>query len=487
MGLGWGFLHPLDDEASRDHPNETSHRVECQHDRAVGFVHLHDNGESHREQGVGHEKNQQHDGADELAGPGVHVAWPLLLGMLTVGRDTHQRRIRRIDRLVVRCVPKRNDFAQRPLMPTIVERSTRYDASTTSKVPVSDQVLQAWLIGVAALVFAIIMVGGATRLTDSGLSITEWRPILGALPPLSMADWQEAFVKYQAIPQYESVNKGMTLDAFKVIFWWEWGHRLLGRVIGLACVVPLAFLWLSGRLRADYAPWLAGLVALVGLQGGVGWYMVQSGLVGRIDVSQYRLALHLSIAFVILGYLVWLILSLASQRRLPVLQTLGAGRRWAAYGLAVLVFSQVAIGGFVAGLKAGRAYNTWPLMDGQIIPDGLARLSPWWVNFTENITTVQFNHRLTAYVLVAFAIWHAVRIVRQADDERVRWSAIGVAIGVVAQMALGIWTVLAAVPIGLGVAHQGFAAVVFALAVWHAHAVYVSAEAGAQAVRLTRS
>jgi heme a synthase len=364
-------------------------------------------------------------------------------------------------------------------------RLQRRAAPAIPKAVVSDQFLQAWLIVVAALVFAIIFVGGATRLTDSGLSITEWLPILGALPPLSAADWQEAFAKYKAIPQYESVNKGMTLEAFKVIFWWEWGHRLLGRVIGLAAAVPLVFLWLTGRLRSDYALPLLGLAVLIGVQGAVGWYMVQSGLVGRIDVSQYRLALHLSIAFVILGYLVWLILSLAPQRQWPALQTLSTGRRWAAYALAGLVFSQVAIGGFVAGLKAGRAYNTWPLMDGQIIPDGLWRLSPTWLNFTENMTMVQFNHRLTAYVLVAFALWHAVRIVREADDERVRWSAIAVAVGVVAQMALGIWTVVAAVPFELGVGHQIFAAVVFACAVWHAHAVYVST--GMPVARAVRS
>jgi heme a synthase len=368
-------------------------------------------------------------------------------------------------------------------MTATVSRFQRSADNLTPRMVASDHALQAWLSVVAMLVFAIIMVGGATRLSDSGLSITEWRPILGALPPLSAADWQEAFAKYQAIPQYEIVNKGMSLDAFKVIFWWEWGHRLLGRVIGLACALPLVFLWVTGRLRADYAPWLLGLVALVGLQGAVGWYMVQSGLVGRIDVSQYRLALHLSIAFLILGYLVWLILSLAPQRSWPVLQTLSIGQRRGAYVLAGLVFSQVAIGGFVAGLKAGRAYNTWPLMDGQIIPDGLGRLSPWWLNFTENMTTVQFNHRLTAYVLVAFALWHGVRVVRQADDGRVRWSAVAVAVGVLAQMALGIWTVVAAVPFELGVAHQGFAALVFACAIWHAHAVYASAGSGARAVK----
>jgi heme a synthase len=328
-----------------------------------------------------------------------------------------------------------------------------------------------WLVVVALLVFAMIIVGGATRLTDSGLSITEWQPLLGAIPPLSAADWQAAFAKYKTIPQYASVNKGMSLDAFKVIFWWEWAHRFLGRFIGLAFAVPFALFWLTGSLPRGLAPKLMGLLALGGVQGAVGWYMVQSGLSERIDVSQYRLALHLSIAFAILGLLVWLILSLSPARLEPRLQTLSPARRAFAGILAVLVFSQVAIGGFVAGLKAGRAYNTWPLMDGQIIPDGIARLTPWWLNLTENMATVQFNHRLAAYVIVALALWHAVKVITAADDERIRRSAAALAAGLLAQMALGIWTVLAAVPIGLGIAHQGFAAIVFAIAVWHAHTV----------------
>jgi heme a synthase len=329
-----------------------------------------------------------------------------------------------------------------------------------------------WLTTVAVLVFAMIIVGGATRLTDSGLSITEWKPLLGAIPPLSDADWQTAFAKYKTIPQYANVNKGMTLEAFKTIFWWEWAHRFLGRVIGLAFAVPFAVLWLTGKIRATLVPKLALVFALGGLQGAVGWYMVSSGLADRIDVSQYRLALHLSIAFAILGALVWLILDELPKRTEPRLQTLSPSQRRLAYGLAGLAFAQVAIGGFVAGLKAGRAYNTWPLMDGRFIPDGFLRLDPWWVNLTENMATVQFNHRLTAYVLVALALWHAVNLMRTADDERMRLSSIALAIGVGLQMLLGIWTVLWAVPIELGIAHQGLAAIVFAIAIWHAHTVF---------------
>ena len=335
----------------------------------------------------------------------------------------------------------------------------------------ADRLVQAWLACVAALVMVMIIVGGATRLTDSGLSITEWQPLLGAIPPLSDSDWQLAFAKYQTIPQYQSVNKGMGLDAFKDIFWWEWAHRFLGRFIGLAFALPLAGFWLTGRIRAGWAPRLLGVLALGGIQGALGWYMVKSGLADRIDVSPNWLALHLSVAFTLLGCLVWLILDLAPTRTEPWLQTLTAFQRATAFGLVPLVFSQVALGGLVAGLKAGRAFNTWPLMDGRLIPDGFGRLEPWWRNLNENMATVQFNHRLAAYLIVALGLWHTATVIRAADDERVRVSGGLLALGLVSQMTLGIATVLAAVPIGLGVAHQGLAAVVLVLAVWHAHTV----------------
>jgi heme a synthase len=358
-------------------------------------------------------------------------------------------------------------------LPTTMPRSSAPAGHRLASPNTGTGAVRVWLLAVAVMVFAMIVVGGATRLTDSGLSITEWQPLLGAIPPLSERDWQDAFAKYQTIPQYKSVNQGMSLDAFKVIFWWEWAHRFLGRVIGLAFALPFALFWATGRLPAGLPPKLAGLLALGALQGAVGWYMVQSGLTARIDVSQYRLALHLSIAFAILAALVWLIVDLAPARTDPTLDTLTGPDRATALALAILVYSQVAIGGFVAGLKAGRAYNTWPLMDGQIIPDGIRRLDPWWLNLTENMTTVQFNHRLTAYLIVGLALWHATRVIARADDDRVRVSAGLLAAGLLGQMALGIWTVLAAVPVSLGVAHQGLAALVFAIAIWHLHAMTV--------------
>lgn len=329
----------------------------------------------------------------------------------------------------------------------------------------ADRVVQAWLASIAVLVLLMIIVGGATRLTDSGLSITEWQPILGAIPPLTEAHWLEALEKYRQIPEYQIVNKGMSLDEFKFIYWWEWGHRFLGRIIGLAFALPLAFFAWRGMLRSGALPKYLGVLALGGLQGAIGWYMVSSGLVDRIDVSHYRLALHLSVAFLILGLIVWLAMDLRTE---PVMAGPLPTNAGAFAALIVgIVFAQVALGAFVAGLKAGLAYNTWPLMNGQVIPDGILSLSPWYLNVVENAVTVQFNHRLVAYIVVALGLWHCVSIVRSGSSGEIRTSAVLLATGLLAQMALGIITLLHAVPIGLGIAHQGFAAIVLVIAVRH--------------------
>lgn len=327
--------------------------------------------------------------------------------------------------------------------------------------------MQLWLAAVAGLVFCMIVVGGATRLTDSGLSITEWQPLLGAIPPLDESHWQEAFEKYRQIPEYHLVNKGMSLEAFKVIYWWEWSHRFLGRIIGLAFALPLVVFAARGMLRPGALPKYLGVLALGGLQGAIGWYMVSSGLVDRVDVSHYRLTLHLSVAFLILGLLVWLAMDLRASE--PSARGVGPPRQ--AVGLALLVvglvYAQVALGAFVAGLKAGLHYNTWPLMNGAVIPDDLFAMSPWAINFVENATTVQFSHRLVAYVVVGLGLWHCVAIRRATVDGEVRTSAVLLAGGLLAQMTLGIVTIVQAVPIKLGIAHQGLAAVVLALAVRH--------------------
>jgi cytochrome c oxidase assembly protein subunit 15 len=325
-----------------------------------------------------------------------------------------------------------------------------------------------WLLTVAALVFLLVSVGGATRLTGSGLSITEWKPIMGILPPLSEADWHDAFEKYRQIPQYEQVNKGMTLAAFKRIFWWEWTHRFLGRLVGFAFLVPFLALLAAGRIPRQLLPRLVGIFALGGLQGFVGWYMVSSGLADRISVSQYRLAVHLGLAVLILGALLWVALSLDEKGEERGAAAPGSG--WAAV-ITALVFVQILLGALVAGMKAGMGYNTWPLMDGRLIPDGLGVMRPRYLNLFENAMTVQFNHRVVAYVVALAVAWHAWRTLRGSGKARIRGTAIVLAGATLLQVLLGIWTLLAQVPLSLGLAHQAGAAALFAVSVWHLYAL----------------
>ena len=229
------------------------------------------------------------------------------------------------------------------------------------------QALRIWLGAIAALIVAMILVGGATRLTDSGLSITEWQPIMGAVPPLSEADWSQAFETYKKIPEYTEINHGMTLEEFKTIYWWEWAHRFLGRLIGAAFFVPFVVFWLAGYIPRPLLPRLAGLFVLGGLQGAVGWYMVKSGLVDRTDVSQYRLAAHFGVALLILGYTLWLVFGLGDEprpRRRARAARGGQDRRL----ILALIFLQLLAGALVAGLDAGMGFNTWPLINGAFVP-----------------------------------------------------------------------------------------------------------------------
>ena len=334
-----------------------------------------------------------------------------------------------------------------------------------------DQAVVVWLWVIAGLVLAMITVGGATRLTDSGLSITEWQPILGTIPPLTEAQWQEALEKYRQIPQYQLINKGMSLEDFKFIFWWEWGHRFLGRIIGLAFALPLLAFWFVGALKPGYGLKFLGVLALGGLQGVIGWYMVKSGLVDRVDVSQYRLALHLTVAFVILALVVWLALDLAKSSRSASPSRIAAPPRLPGLIVAVL-FVQVVLGAFVAGLKGGLVYNTWPSMNGAFLPYDLWAIEPWYLNPFENPVMAQFNHRLVAYAITALAaleLWRTLSNAARSGAET-RSAALLMA-GVLAQVALGIWTLLAAVPIGLGIVHQAAAAVLLVIAVRHLHIV----------------
>jgi cytochrome c oxidase assembly protein subunit 15 len=326
-----------------------------------------------------------------------------------------------------------------------------------------------WLACVAALVFAMVLVGGATRLTESGLSITEWKPVTGVIPPLSEADWQAEFAGYKTIPQYEQLNRGMGLDGFKAIYWWEWGHRLLGRIIGAAFLLP--FLWFLWRRAFDRRTGLAlgGIFALGAVQGGVGWWMVASGLTGRIHVSHYRLAFHLTLACMIYAALAWtadrLLYSPAGEGRGGT-----PGRlRWSAAALPVLMLAQIYLGALVAGLHAGLIYNTWPLINGSFIPAtaDLFFHQPLWRNLFENHLTVQFEHRMTAYALVVLALFHAVDA-RRLGPGMLATSAGFVAIALLAQAGLGIMTLLFSVPIQLALAHQAMALIVLTAATLHA-------------------
>ena len=326
--------------------------------------------------------------------------------------------------------------------------------------------VRAWLLVVAGLIAAMVLVGGATRLTESGLSIVEWKPVTGAMPPLTEAQWDEAFRAYQAIPQYRQLNAGMALADFKTIFWWEWSHRLLGRLIGAVYLLPfLYFLWrggMSGELKRRL--WL--IFALGALQGAVGWWMVASGLSERTEVSQYRLATHLVLALLIFAAVVWTVRRLADER--PLLAS--ARLRATSVALLVLTFVQLYFGALVAGVRAGLVYNTWPDIDGGFIPSG-ARLwfdTPWWRNLFENALTVQFEHRMTAYALFALALLHALDAIRSRAAAPIVSGALWLLAVIALQAALGILTLLNQVPIELGLAHQAVAIAVLTLAICQA-------------------
>jgi len=261
----------------------------------------------------------------------------------------------------------------------------------------------AWLFICCALVFAMVVVGGVTRLTHSGLSIVEWQPIIGTLPPLSQADWQETFGKYQLTPQYLQVNKGMTLDEFKGIFWWEYWHRLLGRLIGIVFLIPLLWFMARRELPPGHAGKLFAIFVLGGLQGVLGWYMVKSGLVDDPRVSQFRLTAHLGLALAIFAAMFWVGLSLIFPSHAATASaSRRSARRWS-IGITTLIFAMALSGGLVAGIRAGFAYNTFPLMNGHLVPPDILVLEPWWRNFFWNMATVQFDHRCIA-VLIALLV-----------------------------------------------------------------------------------
>ena len=321
----------------------------------------------------------------------------------------------------------------------------------------------AWLLGCAALTFAMVVVGGITRLTESGLSIVEWQPLAGALPPLSQADWEALFAQYRATPQFGKVFPDMGLEGFKNIFWWEYAHRLLGRTIGLVFLLPYLWFLFRKQLSRPLALKLAGIFVLGALQGAMGWYMVQSGLVDNPRVSHFRLAAHLGMALLIFSAEFWLALDLLRREQnsrtktLPVLA-------------AILVFLMALSGGFVAGLRAGHAYNTFPLMSGHLVPPEAFMLEPWWRNFFWNVATVQLAHRAIFWLLLIVIpiVWW------QARPTPARIAGGHLMAMFVLQATLGISTLLLAVPVPLAAAHQAGAVLLLACALWTAHATSTS-------------
>jgi cytochrome c oxidase assembly protein subunit 15 len=325
-----------------------------------------------------------------------------------------------------------------------------------------------WLLVVAAMVAAMVILGGATRLTHSGLSMVQWRPLMGVLPPVGEAAWREVFEKYKEYPEYRKINRGMTLSEFKGIFYFEYSHRLLGRAVGLVFALPLLWFLFSGRIERRRRLALFGLFLAGGLQGLIGWWMVKSGLVDRPDVSQYRLAVHLGVAFVIFGGLIWTALDLLAKQ--PPGRLAGReGGIWSGLIVAV-IFLQVLSGALVAGLDAGLVYNTFPMMNAYWLPPELAELAPGWLNLFENPVTVQFDHRIGAYLttLLILGLWLRSRGQgrRRLELEPLARRALHLTLLALAlQLALGIATLLWAVPVPLAVLHQGGALVLFAAAV----------------------
>jgi len=332
----------------------------------------------------------------------------------------------------------------------------------------NQKLIAGWLVLMALLVFSMVVLGGVTRLTNSGLSMVEWKPVTGWLPPIGEQAWAEEFAKYKAFPEYQKVNAGMSLSEFKGIFAFEYSHRLLGRVIGLAFVVPFLVLLALRKIPRPLIPRLIGLLLLGGSQGVMGWVMVKSGLVDQPDVSHYRLTAHLFLACLIFIALLWTALDLYY----PGVKVKRQGK---ASRLAViffgLVFFQILIGGFVAGLDAGFIYNEWPLMGGQFVPEDIFQMAPWYKNFLRNVATIQFSHRMVAYTVFAAALY-LFYVARKSDDTPTR-ASVGISVltvAVILQVLLGIWTLLSIVPVSLGALHQAGGLTVLGLSifVWHA-------------------
>jgi len=334
----------------------------------------------------------------------------------------------------------------------------------------SRRVLASWLLLCCALLLAMVVVGGVTRLTHSGLSIVEWQPIVGTVPPLNPAQWDEVFQKYQQTPEFQQVTRGISLAEFKEIFWWEYAHRLLGRAIGMVYLLPFLFFLARKKIDQSLLLKLAGIFLLGGLQGAMGWYMVKSGLIDDPRVSQYRLTAHLGLAFLIYAAMFWVALGLLFPKTAAPADEKSRSLVRLAWVLTGLIFVMVLSGGFVAGIRAGFAYNTFPLMNGHWIPPEIFMLEPWYLNFFKNMATVQFDHRLIAWLLAFLVPLFWLKSRRLPLSPRARWSCNLLLIMLAVQITLGITTLLYVVPVPLAAAHQGGAVLLFtaALAVNHA-------------------
>lgn len=334
-------------------------------------------------------------------------------------------------------------------------------SETASKIRI--ETVRLWLLAAAAMIFLTLVVGGATRLTESGLSIVEWKPVTGVLPPSSESEWQAEFAKYQTIPQYRELNRGMSIGDFKVIYWWEWSHRVLARLTGVVFLLPFLFFLWRGTIPKTLRRRLWAIFFAGAALGAVGWWMVSSGLTQGVRVSQYRLAFHLTLASAIYAAILWTAQQLSPQSARVVPGRLRIG----ALGIAALVLLQIYLGALVAGLDAGLVFNTWPLIDGSFVPSAerLLFLQPAWRNFFENTLTVQFDHRMIGYAIWILACLHAV----DAWRNRRNFSGACVLAGAVTlQAALGIVTLLYQAPLPLALAHQLLAIVVFTVAIIHA-------------------
>jgi len=330
-----------------------------------------------------------------------------------------------------------------------------------------DRQIALWLILCAGVIFGMILLGGVTRLTESGLSMVEWRPLMGIVPPLNEAQWIEVFNKYRQFPEYQKVNMGMSLEDFQYIFMYEYLHRVLGRIIGVLFFFPMIYFALRGRVKAGLMPKLWLLFVLGGCQGLLGWYMVKSGLVDRPDVSQYRLTAHLGLAFLIYAYMVWVIFDLL----MPAARASTAVFARSSKGLVALIFLMILSGGFVAGTNAGFSYPTWPKMGPTFIPEGLYSTTPFWLAMFEDVTTIQFNHRMFAYLLVVLVTMFAVKVIAARPNDRSRLASVLILAALAAQVILGISTLLLHVPIPLAAAHQGGAVVLLSAGLFFAHSL----------------